>query len=66
MLAMTPDYDQLPLIGKVEVFEHALANTTGQDLNKVLWLKSQNSEDWLQATVCPKSAYKARVSKVSI
>ena len=26
----------------------ALANTTGQDLNKVLWLKSTNSEDWLQ------------------
>jgi FKBP12-rapamycin complex-associated protein len=48
MLAMAPEYDQLPLMGKVEVFQHALANTTGQDLNKVLWLKSQNSEDWLQ------------------
>jgi FKBP12-rapamycin complex-associated protein len=48
MLAMTPDYDQLPLMGKVEVFQHALANTTGQDLNKVLWLKSRNCEDWLE------------------
>jgi len=47
MLAMSPDYDSLPLMGKVEVFQHALANTTGQDLNKVLWLKSNNAEDWL-------------------
>lgn len=48
MLAMAPEFDQLPLMGKVEVFQHALANTTGQDLNKVLWLKSRNSEDWLE------------------
>ena len=47
MLAMAPDYDNLQLMGKVEVFQHALANTTGQDLNKVLWLKSNNAEDWL-------------------
>lgn len=32
---------------KVEVFEYALDNTTGQDLYSVLWLKSSNSEAWL-------------------
>ena len=44
---MAPDYDNLTLIQKVEVFEYALENTTGQDLYKVLWLKSKNSEVWL-------------------
>jgi FKBP12-rapamycin complex-associated protein len=44
MLQMAPDYQHLTLMQKVEVFEYALANTTGQDLYKVLWLKSQNSE----------------------
>lgn len=48
MLQMAPDYDNLQLLGKVEVFEYALENTTGQDLFKVLWLKSKNSEVWLE------------------
>ncbi|CAG8465028.1 34810_t:CDS:10, partial [Racocetra persica] len=48
MLQMAPDYDQLTIIEKVEVFEFALANTTGQDLYRVLWLKSKNSEAWLE------------------
>ncbi|XP_065011249.1 serine/threonine-protein kinase TOR [Musa acuminata AAA Group] len=47
MLAFAPDYDHLPLIAKVEVFEHALQNTEGNDLAKVLWLKSRTSEVWL-------------------
>eukprot|EP00300_Choanocystis_sp_HF-7_P014320 c18647_g1_i1.p1 GENE.c18647_g1_i1~~c18647_g1_i1.p1 ORF type:complete len:738 (-),score=200.72 c18647_g1_i1:144-2357(-) len=47
MLQMAPDYDNLMLIQKVEVFEYALESTTGQDLCKVLWLKSKNSEVWL-------------------
>ncbi len=47
MLQMTPDYESLPLMHKVEVFEAALDNTAGQDLYKVLWLKSENSEVWL-------------------
>ncbi|KAH9072320.1 atypical/PIKK/FRAP protein kinase [Lactarius deliciosus] len=32
----------------IEVFEYALENTTGQDLYRVLWLKSINSEHWLE------------------
>eukprot|EP01063_Lacrimia_lanifica_P018146 TRINITY_DN2509_c0_g1_i1.p1 TRINITY_DN2509_c0_g1~~TRINITY_DN2509_c0_g1_i1.p1 ORF type:complete len:2948 (+),score=888.97 TRINITY_DN2509_c0_g1_i1:584-8845(+) len=42
------EYDQLSLIQKVEVFEHALANTDGDDLNNILWLRASNSESWLQ------------------
>ncbi|KAI9143717.1 armadillo-type protein [Paraphysoderma sedebokerense] len=47
MLQMAPDYDNLTLMQKIEVFEYALENTTGQDLYKVLWLKSRSSEAWL-------------------
>jgi len=47
MLKMAPDYQHLTLIQKVEVFEYALSMTTGQDLSKVLWLKSPNAEVWL-------------------
>ncbi|KAF8892145.1 phosphatidylinositol 3-kinase [Infundibulicybe gibba] len=48
MLQMAPDYENLTLLQKVEVFEYALENTTGQDLYRVLWLKSINSEHWLE------------------
>ena len=44
MLRMAPDYEHLTLMQKVEVFEHALANTQGDDLARVLWLKSPSSE----------------------
>lgn len=44
---MAPDYEILPLLQKMEVFEYALENTTGQDLYRVLWLKSADSEHWL-------------------
>eukprot|EP01132_Coremiostelium_polycephalum_P002833 gene2833-3519_t len=48
MAQMCQDYDNLTVLQKVEVFEYALENTSGQDLNKVLWLKSKNSEVWLE------------------
>ena len=32
MLGMAPDYDHLPLINKVEVFQHALDSTSGDAL----------------------------------
>lgn len=41
---MAPDYDHLTLLQKVEVFEHAMEHTQGDDLAKVLWLKSPSSE----------------------
>lgn len=47
MLQMSPDYDNLTLLQKVEVFTYALDITRGQDLYKVLWFKSKSSEAWL-------------------
>lgn len=48
MLQMAPDYDNLTLMQKVEVFGYAMDNTTGKDLYRVLWLKSSSSESWLE------------------
>lgn len=39
MLSFAPDYDHLPLIAKVEVFEYALQNTDGNDLARVSLFK---------------------------
>lgn len=47
MLQMAPDYDNLTHLQKIEVFTYALDNTRGQDLYRVLWLKSKSSEAWL-------------------
>ncbi|XP_039227525.1 serine/threonine-protein kinase Tor [Drosophila yakuba] len=48
MLNFAPDYDHLTLMQKVEVFEHALGQTQGDDLAKLLWLKSPSSELWFE------------------
>lgn len=50
MLKITPDYDMLSVMQKVEVFCDALRRTTGNgnDLYEILWLKSTNSEEWLE------------------
>ena len=45
---MAPDYVNLTVLQKLEVFQYALDNTTGQDLYRVLWLTSANSEAWLE------------------
>ena len=45
---MAPDYVSLTILQKLEVFQYALDNTTGQDLYRVLWLTSANSEAWLE------------------
>lgn len=47
MLQMAPDYESLSHLHKIEVFTFALDNTRGQDLYRVLWLKSRSSEAWL-------------------
>ena len=49
---MAPDYDHLTLMEKVEVFEHAVNNTAGDDLAKLLWLKSPSSEVRYSAFFC--------------
>ena len=46
LLQTSQDYDHLMLMQKVEVFEQAIDSTSGDDLAKVLWLKSPSSEVW--------------------
>jgi FKBP12-rapamycin complex-associated protein len=50
MLKIAPDYDHLTAMQKVEVFTDALKKTIGKgnDLYEILWLKSTNSEEWLE------------------
>lgn len=50
MTKIAPDYDLLTGLQKVEVFTEALRKTTGRgnDLYEILWLKSTNSEEWLE------------------
>jgi len=47
MFQMAPDFDTLPTLNKLEVFNCALETTAGHDLAKVLWLRSTNAEHWL-------------------
>lgn len=42
------NYSVLPVINKVEIFRHILSETRGEDLKQILWLKSPNSEIWLE------------------
>ncbi|XP_064091213.1 serine/threonine-protein kinase mTOR-like [Macrobrachium nipponense] len=46
MMRMAQDLDHLTLMQKVEVFEHALEHTQGDDLARLLWFKSPSSEVW--------------------
>lgn len=47
MLRCAPEPERLTLLQKVDLFEYMLQSTGGDDLSKVLWLKSRNSEMWL-------------------
>jgi FKBP12-rapamycin complex-associated protein len=47
MLKIASDYDKLPLLNKVEVFQEAMALSEGNDLERILWLRSTNSEIWM-------------------
>lgn len=42
------EYHQLMPTQKLEVFEYALEQTKGDDLQQILWLNSQNAESWLE------------------
>ncbi|KFD55349.1 hypothetical protein M513_03689 [Trichuris suis] len=48
MQRMSPDFEHLTVVQKIEVFEHALEHTTGDDLRRILWLKSPSSEVWFE------------------
>lgn len=45
---MCKTFEICPMANKVEIFLNTLDKTTGQDLYKILWLKSTNSEIWLE------------------
>ncbi|KAJ3294404.1 phosphatidylinositol kinase- protein kinase tor1 [Rhizoclosmatium sp. JEL0117] len=47
MSEMNPNRESLTLLQKVEIFEYAMNKTDGKDLYKMLWLRSKNSEVWL-------------------
>ncbi|KAF8580984.1 kinase-like protein [Ramaria rubella] len=50
MIRDGPDYDQpqaILLSRKLQVFQSAMNRTTGQDLYRILWLKSDSSEAWV-------------------
>eukprot|EP01125_Pyxidicula_operculata_P010120 TRINITY_DN3337_c0_g1_i2.p1 TRINITY_DN3337_c0_g1~~TRINITY_DN3337_c0_g1_i2.p1 ORF type:complete len:2473 (-),score=614.63 TRINITY_DN3337_c0_g1_i2:487-6948(-) len=47
MQRMAPDYEKLPVLQKVEAFEYAMSRTESNDLERVLWLRSPNSETWM-------------------
>lgn len=40
-------YYKLPLMNKVDIFQQILDETTGQDLSKMLWLKSKSADVWV-------------------
>jgi FKBP12-rapamycin complex-associated protein len=44
---MALDSGALMPMQALEIFEHALQKTQGLDLAKILWIKSQNAEVWL-------------------
>ncbi|KAF9437779.1 phosphatidylinositol kinase- protein kinase tor1 [Entomortierella beljakovae] len=47
-MAPEKSYDSLTVMQKVEIFENMLEKTKGDDLYKVLWLKSRSSEVWFE------------------
>ncbi|KAJ6236572.1 serine/threonine-protein kinase mtor [Anaeramoeba flamelloides] len=47
MLDESKNLERLTKMQKLELFLHTLQKTDGQDLERILWLKSSNSESWL-------------------
>lgn len=47
MVRCVQEPERLTLLQKVDLFEYMLNNTSGADLQRILWLKSRNSEMWL-------------------
>ena len=42
-----PSFESATFLSKLEVFKYILDNTLGLDIYKILWIKSKNSEAWL-------------------
>lgn len=48
---LCPNYQAVLVPHKLEVYRFILENTKGEDLKKVLWLRSENAEVWLARRV---------------
>lgn len=48
LAAKAPQYAKLPLISKMEAFSQVQEETAGQDLAKMLWLKSKTADAWVE------------------
>ena len=48
MKSMCETFEMCCLLNKIEIFHHAMDNTLGLDIYRILWLKSNNSEIWLE------------------
>ncbi|RYD91624.1 MAG: hypothetical protein EOP50_13985, partial [Sphingobacteriales bacterium] len=46
--AKSLQFDKLPLLHKVDLFQQVLDETSGEDLKKMLWLKSKTSDVWIE------------------
>ncbi len=48
MYSLNPKFETATFMTKLEIFKEALRVTHGTELNKILWVKSQNCEKWLE------------------
>lgn len=48
IMKLAPDYEHLTPIQKVQIFEMAIENSSGDDLAKILWHKSLTADKWLE------------------
>ena len=48
MYSLNPKFESATFMTKLEIFKEALRVTHGTELNKILWVKSQNCEKWLE------------------
>ena len=42
-----PKFESSAMINKIEIFQEALNETQGIEINNMIWIKSKNSETWL-------------------
>eukprot|EP01117_Protostelium_nocturnum_P012841 TRINITY_DN4758_c0_g1_i1.p1 TRINITY_DN4758_c0_g1~~TRINITY_DN4758_c0_g1_i1.p1 ORF type:complete len:2361 (-),score=843.62 TRINITY_DN4758_c0_g1_i1:69-7151(-) len=48
VLSMSPDYQNLPAIQKIEIFKSVIEATDGKELKNILWQQSSTAESWLE------------------
>ena len=51
MRAVYPKYEELPLIDRIQIFQSTLAQTSGDELSRSMWIGSGSCEHWLRQRV---------------